>query len=366
MTFRIARALLSAAALTVPLAIMAAPAEAAGSPGWRLQAALTVPGRNVVLYSVAADGPGDAWTVGDAVTGNLSEPVVYHWDGRRWLRVQLPASVLRVFGPGQQLMVVGARSAGDVWAFDALGHWMRRSGTRWTAGSLPLARGGQAPAIHAVAVPGPGDVWAFGSGAVPYAAHFDGRRWRTTAVPGTTGITDASAVSPSDIWAVEEQDVLRWNGHQWRVAAAGSRLAAGFVLMSSVRALSSQSVWVGGGAENSAGGLTEAAAHWDGRSWRVAQLPAPPQSPQFELTSVVPDGRGGMWGLGTSPALGGWRLWHLTVAGWRAVPRPVSGSTGFSTLASDLAWQPRSASAWAAGWLNALPHQQGMILLAGA
>ena len=208
-------------------------------------------------------------------------------------------------------------------------------------------------------------MWAFGSGGVPYAARFDGRRWRTTPVPGTTGITAASAVTGSDIWAVNEQDVLRWNGHRWRVVTVGTRLSPGLVLLTGVYARSGQSIWVGGGAENSAGGKTEATAHWNGRSWRVSKVPAAPMAAPFEMTSVVPDGQGGMWGLGTSTSLGGWRLWHFTAGRWRAVPSPVSPPDGFSTLSSNLAWQPGSASTWAAGWLGSSPQQKGMILLAG-
>ncbi len=351
----------------VAVALPVTPVLAAGfgPPGWRLQATISVPGRNVVLYSVAADGPGDAWVIGDATLGNLATPAVFHWNGRRWQRVRLPASVTRVFGPSQELKVIGASSAADVWAFDSFGHWMRLSGGRWTAGQLPPARGGQAPAIQATLVLGRADVWAFGSGAVAYAAHFDGRRWRATPVPGGTGITDASAISPRNIWAVQGQDVLRWDGHRWHVVIGSTRLAPGFVLLASVLARSARSVWVGGGAENSAGGETEAVAHWNGRSWRVANLPAGPMAAPYELTSLVPDGSGGLWGMGTSNNLGGWRLWHFTGTTWRAVPRPVPGTADFSTLSSELAWPPGSASAWAAGWFGASPNQKGMILLTG-
>lgn len=213
MTVRLLRTFLTAGSATA-LAVSAglAPAQAASPSGWRVQATISVSGWNVDLHSVTAVGSADAWAVGTATSKfGAAEPIVVHWNGRGWLRVRLPARVLKVFGTSPTLDVIRARSATDVWVFDFLGHWLRLSGRTWTAGLLPPQhRGGQRPAICSELVLGSADVWAFGStGGTPYAAHFTGRRWAVTSVPGVTGITDATAVGSRDIWAVTEHAMLR-------------------------------------------------------------------------------------------------------------------------------------------------------------
>ena len=371
MVIRYSRALLVAAsASALALAAGSVPARAVGPAGprsgWHLEAAITVSGRSVVLYSVAAISRADAWTIGNAITAlDVSTPIVEHWTGLRWQPAAIPARVAKVFGATQDPMVVGARSATDVWAFDELGHWMRLNGRRWTAGNLPLSRSGaQSPVIRDDLVLAHDNVWAFGSGTVlPYAANFGGRHWHVTPMPGTTGITDASAVSSRDIWAINEQDVLHWDGHRWRTFAIGVKLNPSFVLLGSVNAHSDHDVWIGGAVTNGRLGESEAAAHWNGHSWHVMRLPAAPVSESFELTSMIPDGGGGMWAFAVSNALGGWRMWHYGAGAWHAVPAPVSGQTYFSGLASNLALAPGSRLAWAVGAQGAFPGQKGIILV---
>jgi len=122
-------------------------------------------------------------------------------------------------------------------------------------------------------------------------------------------------VSTRDIWAVNEHDVLHWNGHRWRTVAIGIRLAPSFVLLGSVIAQSDRNVWIGGAAENSQLGKTEAAAHYNGHSWHVAFLPATPTPASYELVSMVPDGHGGLWALASSG----------TRTGGCGITRPAAG-----------------------------------------
>ncbi len=177
--------------------------------------------------------------------------------------------------------------------------------------------------------------WAFGgtgTGPVlkPYAAFRSGSGWRRTAVPGTGAIAGASAVSGTDIWAVmgtgifnnglqsPTSGLVRWHGGAWH---AGPALPTSLhnSALGSVLARSDTNVWVGGAVKNSKGGYTEAVGHWNGHAWSVITLPAPVTTGQFHLSSIVPDGSGGLWALAFCMATCGVhpsRLWHETGGHW--------------------------------------------------
>jgi len=112
-TIRFPRTMLlaSSAAMLVSATGLAA-AQATTPTGWRVGATISISGENIDLHSVAAVAAADAWAVGSAtgkVTGE-STPIVVHWNGRHWLRVSLPARILRVIGPSDTVSVIGARS----------------------------------------------------------------------------------------------------------------------------------------------------------------------------------------------------------------------------------------------------------------
>jgi len=147
-TIRFPRTMLlaSSAAMLVSETGLAA-AQTTTPTGWRVGATISISGENIDLHSVAAVAAADAWAVGSAtgkVTGE-STPIVVHWNGRHWLRVSLPARILRVIGPSDTVSVIGARSATDGWVFDYLGHWLRLNGRSWTVGLLPPERRGVDP-----------------------------------------------------------------------------------------------------------------------------------------------------------------------------------------------------------------------------
>jgi hypothetical protein len=61
------------------------------------------------LVSVAAVSAGDVWAAGGGEVGStVREPLVYHWNGRRWRRATSPSVDGKLFG-------IAARSAKDVW-----------------------------------------------------------------------------------------------------------------------------------------------------------------------------------------------------------------------------------------------------------
>lgn len=125
-----------------------------------------------------------------------------------------------------------------------------------------------------VVAPSKLDLWAFGgsdlSGAtpeVPVAEHWNGSAWTAGVLPAAvtssanSAIEAASAVSPSNIWAVTQFHgyVMHWNG-AWSVATQ----LPGAGQLTGITAISSTNVWVFG-----SGGFTGGLGtwHYNGSTW---------------------------------------------------------------------------------------------------
>ena len=116
-----------------------------------------------------------------------------------------------------------------------------------------------------------GRLWAFGGTnpggtSAPIADQRTGKRWVASALPAGLGdfISDASATSPRDIWAVSGYGryVLHFDGISWQL----SRRWPGPGSLSDVVATSSRSAWVFGTSFDGARSI--GAWHFDGTSWR--------------------------------------------------------------------------------------------------
>jgi hypothetical protein len=142
------------------------------------------------------------------------------------------------------------------------------------------------------------------------------RSWGTAASgSGPGGLTDISALSASDAWAVGPNSEVgpgshtvthHWDGSSWdRVPSPDGSSTAGSVnLLGGVAAIAADDVWaVGMTAEsyplsegNAASVLTE---HWDGTKWSVVLAPSP--SPvENRLNAVAAVGMNDVWAVGYS------------------------------------------------------------------
>jgi hypothetical protein len=83
-----------------------------------------------------------------------------------------------------------------------------------------------------------------------------------------------AAISPTDAWAVGEQNlnqtvIEHWNGTAWTVVPSPSLTASGVQdVLSGVSEIGSSDVWAVGFSSNLGTGKT-LAEHWDGTSWQI-------------------------------------------------------------------------------------------------
>src|SRR5215467_169294 len=307
------RVMIASGVTVATLTAGALPADAA-TTGWRIFGPVPAPsGGHGVLFAVHADAPGDAWGAG-AYNPSAARVLIDRWNGTKWAQVALPSSVRSALGRQQLFLTVGSSSAANVWAFGFCASrllsgacWLHRSGSTWTGGRLVGRRFSNVMIEH-VLVLGRRNVWAVGSKTTPhglraFAMHNDGAGWRIEAAPGKAGVVDASAVSSSDIWAVEGASLLsagapkggliHWSAGQWRSLALPNALRGRPV--DSVEAFGDANVWVGSATRNSKSGTTEAVGHWNGRRWSVTTMRVTAARPKFAMIALAPDGHGGLW-----------------------------------------------------------------------
>ncbi len=367
------RATLVVTAGAVALTAWTGPAQAAGAPGWRLSAAITVRGEDTVLTTVAAVSARDAWAMGFADTPHVSA-VIRHWNGRAWAAVRLPARIAAAWSRQLPVFVTAAASRGAVLMFSTAseGYYLFGTGRHWRLGKLPGINSTVGYDITSAAVFSATDAWAFGVKSADtsagwrygaYAAHFNGRRWAAVPVSArpavnspTVAFPAVSAISPHNIWAIAGRSVLRWTGGaRFYKAAVQPGLARGAVLTSIV-AEPGGTVWVTGVQRG-----TAFAADWNGSGWTLSYLPA---SRRFDVFSLTSAGRAGLWALAAkgsgSHAVTG--LWHYARGAWTG---PLALHFGRAPQLFGVAAVPHTDSAWAVGAVRKGSAYAGIIAVSG-
>lgn len=227
--------------------------------------------------NVTAVSPDDAWLLGGTynVKQNAGGGFVDHWNGRRWQRVTLPASL--DLGGNYGLDAVAARGPRDVWIAGTatspstlrskviLLHWDGRTWRR-----LPQPAGlGYTIFVDGVRILSATDAWVVGWDKLapaedqprhPLALHWNGRRWTTTPMPAGRGELYSAAQAGGQLLAVGDTfspdqtsyglDVLRWTGRAWVHAAVP---APGPGILPGIAAIPGGGVWVTGSTGDNTG-----------------------------------------------------------------------------------------------------------------
>ena len=302
------------------------PAQAAGTPTWRLVASRhDGPAGNAPGYSVViAPAPDTAWAFGGTNPGGPSSPTAARWNGRQWRAVPLPAAL------GGFIIAASASSADNIWAVSYFGSYVLRwNGSRWTVAKKWNA--GMATSVVAVSS---SDVWVFSGSTSLGTLHYNGRSWTRSTGPAGA-VYRASALSGSSIWAVtlhSATPVEHYSGRSWRRARTGSALAR--TTPDDILAVSPHNIWISGVSAD--GRLV--IVHGNGTRWTRFVAPWQMRPERFAV-----DGRGGIW----VPAVAGGQTWwilHLSRSGhW------TRSKIGLGSGVGDLALIPRTTSLWGSG-----------------
>lgn len=349
------RILVGSAACAMAVALApAVVAQAASSPGWRVVFTHRYQSSTVGSGYVAVTSPSKtaAWTVGGAGgNGNpaTGRPVAARWRHGKWQAVSLPR------GLSGLLSDVSADSAKDVWAISLddgyLLHW---NGIRWAVARRWPTHGLRV-GLTGVTALSPSNVWVFGGpGAFPGVGtwHFNGRSWQhVTSGPGN-GIVMASAVSAKNIWAIgstkSPQDSLAHFTGQWHSVHATVLSGLQF---NAISAVNSHDVWAVGSPP--AHPFRARLVHLTSRGWSRLSVPW-----QVDLSSLAPDGRGGIWVLAQDSSAE-WALHRTTAGHWS---RTKIGPIG-SVL--RIALIPGTTSLWGAGSARAKPVANAAVWARG-
>lgn len=223
--------------------------------------------------------------------------------------------------PNRQLNAVSALSASDVWAVGS--QWvhdpsvdgsplaMHWNGTTWSAVRVP----GATLDLTDVSADSPTDAWAVGGGAQPGMVHWDGQAWRRVPLgnllPAGTEFKSVSADAANDVWAVgylseqERNVVLHFDGAHWTSVPLPTFPHA--AVLNAVTARSASDVWVVGLAD------TSVFLHWNGQSWTRV-----PGTNPSEPVDVFASSAGDAWVADESTDLPHW----TGGSRWQKVPQP--------------------------------------------
>jgi len=264
--------------------------------GWTVQRTQLLGTNDNSLGAVAGSSPRDVWAVGnflpDAKNSNQDATLTFaeHFDGVRWSVVRTPnlgpnfASLYGLAASGGRAWAVGMRLNAQYQDRALIEAW---NGSRWTIADNPQP-GSQRDMLFGASAVSPSDVWAVGdreggSGVFEtLAEHWNGHRWSVvrTPDPGSTGnhLYAVDAVARDDVWAVgqrlgaqapDQALVEHWNGHRWSVVSTPVSTVAS-VMLEGV-AVSGGQVWVDGESDSPNGGRP-IIEHLQNGHWSVADL----------------------------------------------------------------------------------------------
>ena len=292
--------------------------------GWTVQKAQLLGTSDNSVGAIAGSSPTDVWALGDflpdAAHSNQDVTLTFaeHYNGKTWTVVRTPNT-----GPNFNSFYGGAASQGWAWA---VGEHLNSqyqdralvevwNGKAWSIANVPQP-GDVRDMLFAASALSPSDVWVVGdqeSGNGRFetlAEHWNGSTWTVvpTPDPGSSGnhLYAVDAVSPDDVWAAGQQLgaqapdnglVEHWDGQSWSVIPMPASTSAS-VLLDGIAVTAADTVWVDGEADSPAGGGRPLIESYSGGTWQTASLPASAGSIWTNLYGITVAG-GTVWADGT-------------------------------------------------------------------
>jgi hypothetical protein len=318
-------------------------AQAVTSPGWRqVFSKHYAPANAYSGYgSVVAFGASNAWAFGGTNLsggGSVPHPVAVHWNGKAWSPYGLPKAAKDV------IIAASAPAPNDIWAVTHLSgqilHW---NGKAWSlAETLPGLKSPASPQLTGVVALSSTNVWVFGSSGFTFGWgtwHYNGKSWSQWH-GNAANITDGSAVSPTNIWAIggpssPQSAIVHYTG-TWKLVS--DKVLSG-LQFDGIQAFSATDVWAS--AVTNTSGVQSWLVHYNGHAWSKFKVP---WTVSMGFGHIVADGHGGLWlsafavlALGNSY----YEVHRTAAGGWSRVP--------VSAQLFGLARIPGTASVWGAG-----------------
>jgi hypothetical protein len=338
-----------AAALVAPATRTAPP-----PPRWSIARILSEKHYDTLL-TLAAVSSHDAWAFGRTSSGR---PIAVHWNGSAWTGSRIPGAFappgfISATGPGNVWAGGSECTSGPAGTSVTATYVARYNGRTWATRKWTTT----AFCAAALVTTGPKNGWLLGDNR---AVHFTGKLWHKISLPDLGQVIAATAVSPSDIWAIggrfnalhlsqSKAFFTHYDGHVWRtVPLPRIKLPKhGYIYPDAVAAASAGSIWAAATIYPAA--VHSFLLHFTGKRWRAIPLPKPAQ-----LLQVAPDGSGGVWAIMFRAASGDYTFAHYSRGAWKydavptaGLPGLVPGSASFDVYA--LARIPGSTSMLASG-----------------
>ena len=291
--------------------------------GWTVQPTALAGTNDNSLGAIAGSSPSDVWAADDFLPdtahSNQDATLTFaeHYDGTRWSHVPTPntgANFNSFYGlaaAGGQAWAVGEYLNGKFQDRALAEHW---DGTKWSILNVPQP-GSMRDMFFAGSALSPSDVWLVGDQEgsngkfETLAEHWNGSAWSVlpTPDPGSTGnhLYGVDAVAPDDVWAVGQQLgakapdrglVEHWNGQKWSVVPAPAAASAS-VMLDAVTANHGQA-WAAGEADSPASGGRPIVERLQGGHGQVMHLPSSAGSNWTNLYGIATAG-GSVWATGT-------------------------------------------------------------------
>jgi hypothetical protein len=271
--------------------------DTSSGAGWTVQHAPALGTNDNSFGAVAAASRSDVWAVGNflpdtkASNPDATLAMAAHFNGSHWTHAPVPNS-----GPNFNTLFGVAATHGKAWAVGVRlnASYQARSliegwnGKAWHIAATPKL-GSEGDMLFSAAASSPSDVWAVGQQQDKAGTfrtlieHWNGRKWSVvrSADPGSSGncLFGVAAAGPSDVWAVGQRDnqtsdtplVEHWDGHHWKAVRVPTAGLTGGLLQAV--AVGGGQVWAVGQSDDAIHQARPLVEHLHNGSW-TAQQPA--------------------------------------------------------------------------------------------
>jgi hypothetical protein len=267
-----------------------------GGGRWRIQSAPVPLGAQFgELNAVSCTAATSCMAVGDyANSSGLDVTLAERWNGTSWAIQPTPnPSGAQSFSALGGVSCTAAGACEAVGASDAAVFAERWNGTNWSVQAVPAPRGAQFAVLFGVSCAASsceavGEYGDSSGAVVPLGEGWNGTAWRAQPVPNparasVSSLHGVSCPSPSDCTAgglgygagTPFPLVERWRDGRWRVENVPSPVGAAGNQLNGIACPAIDQCVAVGTVGPASGGSTEA-LWWNGRNWRLQQIPTLP------------------------------------------------------------------------------------------